>query len=91
MAVSFIGGVKPEYLVKTTDLPQITDKPHKVVSNTPGMSCIKTHNFSGDRNYHTMLEIIIITKTALVVCVDYVVVRNSRYLMRNFIYTFCIH
>ena len=32
------------------------------------MSCIKTHNFSGDRNYHTMLEIIIITKTALVVC-----------------------
>ena len=33
---------------KTTDLPQVTDK-QNVVSSTPRLSRIRTHNISGDR------------------------------------------
>jgi len=38
----------PEYPEKTTDLPQVTDKLN-VVSSTPRMSEVRTHNLSGDR------------------------------------------
>jgi hypothetical protein len=43
---------KPDYLEKTTDLPQVTDKvlSHNVVSSTPRLSGIRTHNVSGDRH-----------------------------------------
>jgi hypothetical protein len=42
---------KPEYPEKTTDLPQITDTlSHNVVSSTPRLSGIRTHNISGDRH-----------------------------------------
>jgi hypothetical protein len=34
--------------VKTTDLPQFTDK-HNVVSSTPHLNRIRTHNVSGDK------------------------------------------
>ena len=42
---------KPEYQEKNTHLPQVTDKTlsQNVVSSTPAMSRIRTHNFSGDR------------------------------------------
>ena len=41
---------KPEYLKKTTDLSQVTGKllSHIVVSSTPRLSRIRTHNVSGD-------------------------------------------
>ena len=41
---------KTEYLEKTTDLPQVTDKflSHNVVSSISCLIRIKTHNFSGD-------------------------------------------
>jgi hypothetical protein len=40
-------------LEKTTDLPQVTDKylSHNVVSSTPRLSEIRTHNVSGDRQF----------------------------------------
>jgi hypothetical protein len=42
---------KPVYLEKTTDLPQITDSlSHHVVSSTPCLSGIRTHNICGDRH-----------------------------------------
>ena len=42
---------KPEYPEKSTDLPQITDTlSHNVVSSTPRLSGIRTHNISGDRH-----------------------------------------
>ena len=42
---------KLEYPRKTADLSQVTDKlSHKVVSSTPRLSRIQTHNFSGDRH-----------------------------------------
>ena len=43
---------KPEYLEKTTDLPQVTDKLllHKVVSRTPRLSGIRTCNVCDDRH-----------------------------------------
>jgi hypothetical protein len=44
---------KSEYLEKTTDLLQVTDKllSHNVVSSTlPTMNGFRTHNFSGDRH-----------------------------------------
>ena len=39
-----------EYLEKTTDLSQVTDKTlsHNVVSSTPRLSGVRTHNISGD-------------------------------------------
>jgi hypothetical protein len=40
---------KSEYSEKTTDLPQDTDK-FNVVSSTPLLSKIRTHNISGDRH-----------------------------------------
>ena len=40
---------KSEYTEKTTDLPQDTDK-FNVVSSTPLLSKIRTHNISGDRH-----------------------------------------
>jgi hypothetical protein len=49
MAVSFIGGRKPKYVDKTTDLPQITDKLyHKTLNRLSGL---RTHNFSGDKHW----------------------------------------
>jgi hypothetical protein len=61
-----VGGENPEYPVKTTDLPKITDNmlSHNVVSSTPRLSGIPTHNFSGDStdctcscksNYHAIM------------------------------------
>jgi hypothetical protein len=44
MAVSFIGGGKPE---KTTNLPQITDKLDHIMLYR--LSGIRTQNVSGDR------------------------------------------
>ena len=43
---------KPEYLAKTTDLSKVTDKliSYNVVSSTPRLSGILTHNFNGDRH-----------------------------------------
>jgi len=43
---------KPEYPEKTTDLSQVTDKTlsHNVVSITPRMGGIRTHNVSGDKH-----------------------------------------
>jgi len=43
---------KPEYLEKTTDLLQVTDKllSHNVVSRTPHLTWIQTQNASGDRH-----------------------------------------
>ena len=35
---------------ENTDLSQVTDKSHNVVSSTPHLSEIQTHNFSGDRH-----------------------------------------
>ena len=42
---------KSEYPEKTTDLPQVNDKTlsHNVVSSTPHLSGLRTHNISGDR------------------------------------------
>jgi len=39
---------KPVYPKKTTNLQQVTDK--LVVSSTPHLRGIQTHNFSGDRH-----------------------------------------
>jgi hypothetical protein len=40
---------KPEYPEKTTDLSQVTNKlDHNVVSSTPRLDRIQTHNISGD-------------------------------------------
>ena len=50
VVVSFIGVVKPEYPEKTTDMPQVTDK-HNVVSSTPRLSGIRTHNVINDRHW----------------------------------------
>jgi hypothetical protein len=55
LAVSFMDGARtPEYLEMTTDLPQVTDKlyqSHNVISSTPHLSGIRTHNVSGDRHW----------------------------------------
>jgi len=43
---------KPEYPKKITDLPQVVDKlSHNVVSNTPRLSGVRTHSFSGERHW----------------------------------------
>ena len=67
MAVSFIGGGNQSTWEKTTDLSQVTDN---VVSSTPHLSRIRTHNFSGDRhyNYHKIM-----TKTAPVFYKDEII------------------
>ena len=46
------GARTPEYLEMTTDLPQVTDKLFQshVISSTPHLSGIRTHNVSGDRH-----------------------------------------
>jgi hypothetical protein len=43
---------KPEYPEKTNYLPQVTHKilSHNVLSSTPCLSGIQTHNVSGDRH-----------------------------------------
>ena len=42
---------KPEYPEKTTDLSQVmTTLSHNVVSSTPRLSRVQTHNVSGDRH-----------------------------------------
>ena len=43
---------KPDYLEKMTSLLQVTDKTlsHNVVSSTPRLSGVRTHNVSGDRH-----------------------------------------
>ena len=41
------------YSEKTTDMPQVTDKKtlsHNVVSSTPRLNGIRTHNVCGDRH-----------------------------------------
>jgi hypothetical protein len=42
-----------EYLVKTTDLSEVTVKllSHNVVSSTPRLNVIRTHDISGDRHH----------------------------------------
>ena len=53
VAISFYWWRKPECPEKTTDLSQITGKTlsHNVVSSTPRLSGIRTHNVSGDRHW----------------------------------------
>jgi len=49
----FYWRMKPEKPEKTTDLPQITDKlfSHNVVSSTPRLSGVRTHNVSDDMHW----------------------------------------
>jgi hypothetical protein len=49
MAVSFIGRGNQSNLEKTSDLPQVTDKMHNVISSTPRHGQ-DSNNFSGDRH-----------------------------------------
>jgi len=49
LAVSFFGWRKPE---KITDLsPHWQTLSHNVVSNTPHLNGVRTHNVSGDRHW----------------------------------------
>jgi len=43
---------KPEYPKETTDLSHVTDKTlsHNVISSTPRLSGVRTHNIIGDRH-----------------------------------------
>ena len=52
VTVSFIGGGKPVYPQKTTNLPQVTNTlSHNIVSSIHlAMSGIRTHNISDDRD-----------------------------------------
>ena len=52
MVVSFIGGGKQEYLEKTIDLPQVTDKLYHIMLHQGHltMSKFQTYNSSGDRH-----------------------------------------
>jgi hypothetical protein len=77
---------KSEYQEKTTDLPQVIVKhSHNVVSSTPRLSGIRTHNFSGDRHWlHRYIQLPYDHDGLYIVYIDHGVVCPS-------IYEFWVH